>query len=130
MASRARLQGLTPRGRPISPQASLRELMIRKGCSQSYRFITRSTKRKEYTKWGLAAVGRVLDAVDVTLVKRLAHIVLVQPGLQLFKLNNVKQEIEESFTNYFSTAWDSTTKSEKTLANLISRLSLEETKQK
>ncbi|UYV80232.1 K02A2.6-like, partial [Cordylochernes scorpioides] len=60
----------------------------------------------------------------------------------VFKLNNVKQEIEESFViskilsilpdyfNYFSTAWDSTPKSEKTLTNLISRLSLEETKQK
>ncbi|UYV70046.1 hypothetical protein LAZ67_7001592 [Cordylochernes scorpioides] len=60
----------------------------------------------------------------------------------VFKLNNVEQEIEESFViskilsilpdyfNYFSTAWDSTPKSEKTLTNLISKLSLEETKQK
>ncbi|UYV71064.1 hypothetical protein LAZ67_8001578 [Cordylochernes scorpioides] len=60
----------------------------------------------------------------------------------VFQINNVKQEIEESFViskilsilpdyfNYFSTAWDSTPKSEKTLTNLISRLSLEETKQK
>ena len=57
-----------------------------------------------------------------------------------FKLNNLKQAISEKMViskimtilpdeyRFFSTAWDSTPKEEKILTNLISRLTLEETK--
>lgn len=57
-----------------------------------------------------------------------------------YKLNNLKQKIDEDMViikimtilpdeyKYFNTAWDSTSKEEKTLTNLISRLTQEESK--
>ncbi|UYV60683.1 GPRNNB1 [Cordylochernes scorpioides] len=56
------------------------------GCSKGYRFIIRRTEQKEYNEWDgfKLPVRRILGAVDVTLVKRSAHTVHVQPGLHRF----------------------------------------------